>query len=64
MIGGGLIVTGGSLTLVHRDLIITMAARHKLPAVYPNRLYVTGGGLISYGPERASSPAYEASRSV
>ena len=33
----------------HRDLIITLAARHKLPAVYSNRYFVTGGGLISYG---------------
>ena len=48
---GGLIVTGGALSLVHRDLIIMLAARHKLPAVYPNRIYVTGGGLISYGPD-------------
>src|SRR5262249_42906968 len=35
----------------HRDLIITVAARHKLPAVYYRRLYVTSGGLISYGPD-------------
>jgi putative tryptophan/tyrosine transport system substrate-binding protein len=47
---GGLIVTGSALSFVHRDLIITLAARHKLPAVYYRRLYVTGGGLISYGP--------------
>jgi putative ABC transport system substrate-binding protein len=46
---GGLIVTAGPLTVVHRDLIITLAARHKLPAVYWSRFYVTGGGLISYG---------------
>jgi len=48
---GGLILTGSSLALVHRDLIITLAARHKLPAVYNSRLYVASGGLISYGPE-------------
>ena len=36
---------------VHRELIITLAARHRLPAVYPFRFYVTGGGLISYGPD-------------
>ena len=36
---------------VHRDLIITLAARHKLPTVYPWRFYVTSGGLISYGPD-------------
>ena len=48
---GGLIVTAGGLTLVHRELIITQAARHSLPAVYWNRFYVTGGGLMSYGPD-------------
>jgi putative tryptophan/tyrosine transport system substrate-binding protein len=48
---GGLIVTGSALSFVHRDLIITLAARHKLPVVYYRRLYVTGGGLISYGPD-------------
>ena len=46
---GGLIVTGSALTVLHRELIITLAARHRLPAVYWNRFYVTGGGLISYG---------------
>ena len=47
---GGLIVTAAALTNVHRNLIITLAARHKLPAVYPWRFFVTSGGLISYGP--------------
>jgi putative tryptophan/tyrosine transport system substrate-binding protein len=47
---GGLIVTAGALTLAHRDLISALAARHKLPAVYPFRYFVTSGGLISYGP--------------
>ncbi len=46
---GGLIVTPSASTSVHRDLIITLAARHKLPAVYAFRFDVTGGGLISYG---------------
>jgi putative tryptophan/tyrosine transport system substrate-binding protein len=46
---GGLIVTGSGLALVHRTLIITLAARYRLPAVYPLRAFVTGGGLISYG---------------
>jgi putative tryptophan/tyrosine transport system substrate-binding protein len=46
---GGLIVTGSSLTALHRDLIITLAARHKLPAVYWERFFVINGGLISYG---------------
>jgi putative ABC transport system substrate-binding protein len=45
---GGLIVTGGG-TAIHRELIITLAARYQLPAVYPYRYYVTSGGLISYG---------------
>jgi ABC-type uncharacterized transport system substrate-binding protein len=48
---GGLIVTAGALTIAHRKLIITLAARHKLPAVYPGRFHVTAGGLISYGPD-------------
>ena len=48
---GGLIVTGSALGIVHRELITTVAARHKLPAVFPGRFYVTGGGLISYGPD-------------
>src|SRR5262249_47245696 len=46
---GGLIRTGGAPSLVHSDLTITLAARHKLPAVYPYRHIVTGGGLIFYG---------------
>jgi putative tryptophan/tyrosine transport system substrate-binding protein len=49
---GGLIVTGSALTSAHRDLIITLAARYKLPAVYADRLGIIGGGLLSYGPDR------------
>jgi putative ABC transport system substrate-binding protein len=49
---GGLIVTAASGSANHGDLIITLAARYKLPAVYSDRHYVTGGGLISYGPDR------------
>jgi ABC-type uncharacterized transport system substrate-binding protein len=49
---GGLIGTGSAMGTVHRDLIITLAARHKLPAVYTNRYHVVSGGLISYGPDR------------
>ena len=48
---GGLIVTASASAIVHRDLIIALAARHRLPAVYFNRMYATGGGLISYGPD-------------
>jgi putative ABC transport system substrate-binding protein len=48
---GGLIVPASGMANVHRELIITLAARHRLPAVYPFRFYVTGGGLISYGPD-------------
>jgi ABC-type uncharacterized transport system substrate-binding protein len=48
---GGLIVTGSTPALVHRDLIVTLAARHRLPAVYAYRYFVTAGGLISYGPD-------------
>src|SRR5262249_13747681 len=48
---GGLIVLAAPLSIVHRDLIITLAARHRLPAVYSLRFFVTGGGLICYGPD-------------
>jgi putative ABC transport system substrate-binding protein len=48
---GGLIVTGSASALVHRDLIIALAARYRLPAVYPARYFVASGGLISYGPD-------------
>ena len=46
---GGLILTASALSGVHRGLITTLAARHKLPAVYLERTYVAGGGLVSYG---------------
>jgi putative tryptophan/tyrosine transport system substrate-binding protein len=48
---GGLIVTASSGALLHSELIIMLAARHRLPAVYPFRSFVTSGGLISYGPD-------------
>ena len=48
---GGLVVTASALAVTHRDLIITLAARHKLPAIYNRRLFVTDGGLIAYGPD-------------
>jgi len=48
---GGLIVAASTLAIVHREPIITLAARHKLPAVYSGRFFVTAGGLTSYGPD-------------
>ena len=45
----GLIVTGSALTVFHRDLIVTLTARYKLPTVYFQSIFVTSGGLISYG---------------
>jgi putative ABC transport system substrate-binding protein len=48
---GGVIVTGSTPAIVHRELITTLAARHRLPAVYAFRYFVTVGGLISYGPD-------------
>ena len=50
MTNGGLIVTASALSVLRRDLIIGLAAQHKLPAVYPARFFVTSGGLISYAP--------------
>jgi ABC transporter substrate binding protein len=50
-LNGG-IVTAGGPALVHRDLIITLAARHKLPAIHFDRAFVAAGGLMSYGPDR------------
>ena len=49
---GGLIVTASAVARRHRELIITLAARHKLPAVYNDRSFVAAGGLISYGPDQ------------
>jgi putative ABC transport system substrate-binding protein len=46
-----LIVTASGAANIYRDLIVTLAARHKLPAVYYERFFVAGGGLISYGPD-------------
>src|SRR5262245_20128271 len=49
---GGLIMTAAGMSVFHRDLFISLAARHKLPAVYYERFFVAAGGLISYGPDR------------
>jgi putative tryptophan/tyrosine transport system substrate-binding protein len=46
---GGLILTASALSAVHRDLIISLAARHKLPATYQEQSYARAGGLVSYG---------------
>jgi putative ABC transport system substrate-binding protein len=48
---GGLVVTPSALATFHRDRIVALAARYRLPAVYPFRHFVTGGGLIYYGPD-------------
>ncbi len=48
---GGLILTGSALAVVHQNLVVALAAHHKLPAVYYRRYFVTSGGLISYGPD-------------
>jgi putative ABC transport system substrate-binding protein len=49
---GGMIVTASPSQAVHRELIITLAARHRLPAVHPFGYMATGGGLIAYGPDQ------------
>jgi putative ABC transport system substrate-binding protein len=49
---GGLIVTAGGSAQLHRDQIVTLAARYKLPAAYFDRAFVAAGGLLSYGPDR------------
>jgi putative ABC transport system substrate-binding protein len=48
---GGMILTASGLAFVHRDLIIALAARHKLPTIYYYRVFVSAGGLVSYGPD-------------
>ena len=48
---GGLILTGSALAVVHRELIISLAARYGLPAIYYRRYFVASGGLVSYGPD-------------
>jgi putative ABC transport system substrate-binding protein len=48
---GGLIVTAAPLATRHRDLIVALAVRHRLPAVYASRVFVIAGGLVYYGPD-------------
>jgi putative ABC transport system substrate-binding protein len=48
---GGLVVTGSPAAIFHRGLIVALAARHRLPAVYSTRVFAVDGGLISYGPD-------------
>jgi len=48
---GGMVVTGSAQTAVHSNLIVTLAARHKLPAIYFGRFIISAGGLASYGPD-------------
>jgi ABC-type uncharacterized transport system substrate-binding protein len=52
---GGLIVVVSAASLIHRELIVRLAAQHRLPAVYAYRIFVTSGGLITYGPDVSSS---------
>ena len=49
---GGLVITSSGAAIRHRDLIVRMAAEHKLPAIYYGKAFVTGGGLVSYGSDR------------
>ena len=53
---GGLVVQSGARSLRHRDAIISLAARYKLPAVYSARDYASAGGLLSYGPDQIGVP--------
>ncbi len=61
---GGLIVTGSAPAAVHRKLIIALAARHKLPAIYANRYFVADGGLLSYGPDLSTSSGARPATSI
>ena len=60
----GLIATGSAGATVHRNLIITLAARHKLPAVYFERSFITSGGLISYGADTSTSTGKRPATSI
>jgi ABC-type uncharacterized transport system substrate-binding protein len=50
---GGLVLTGSAMAYLHRELVVALAGRHRLPTVYNDRVFVSSGGLISYGPDRA-----------
>jgi ABC-type uncharacterized transport system substrate-binding protein len=52
---GGLILTGSAAGVRHRDLIVTLAAKHKLPAIYFERFFAVAGGLVSYGPDNVDA---------
>jgi putative ABC transport system substrate-binding protein len=52
---GGLFLPPNSITVLHRDLMVALAARHRLPAVYPFRLFVAAGGLMSYGTDQVET---------
>src|SRR5262249_40677419 len=54
----GLIVVDNPTATFHRQLIITLATKHGLPAVYPSRLFISGGGLMSYGPDSFDTDQY------
>jgi putative tryptophan/tyrosine transport system substrate-binding protein len=58
---GALIVLPSSFAIAHRELIISIANRHRLPAIYPSRYFVTDGGLISYGPDAVDQYRHAAS---
>ena len=61
---GGLIVTASALAIVHRDLIIALAARHSCPRSTSDRYFVTAGGLISYGPDLSISTGARPATSI
>src|SRR5262249_17948449 len=61
---GGLIPSPSAAVVQHRDLIVTLAARHKLPAIYWERFFVTAGGLMSYGPDLTEAFPRDAKRKM
>jgi len=61
---GGLIVLSGASAVVHRGLIMTLATRHRVPAVYPFRVFVTDGGPISYRPDSTTRSVVRPAMSI